>query len=112
MFNWGTQRILARVSCASATQTLACAAAIISGRASESRSAVARLIGNRRSVGTSGAALSVGMEDRGLADAENRSATGPPVEIDGPGRVGGSWARVRLIEGTTPGMRAAEGRPS
>ena len=46
----GTQRTLARVSWASATQTLACAAATISGRASESRRAVARLIGKRRSV--------------------------------------------------------------
>ena len=54
----GTQRTLARVSCASATQTLAWAAATISGRASESRRAVARLIGKRRSVGSSGAGFS------------------------------------------------------
>ena len=46
------------MSWASATQTLAWAAATISGRASESRKAVARLIGKRKSVGSSGAALS------------------------------------------------------
>ena len=45
MLSVGTQRTLARVSSASATQTLACAAATISGRASQSREAVARLIG-------------------------------------------------------------------
>ncbi len=56
-FKVGTHNTLARVSSASATHTLACAAAITSGRASESRNAVARLIGNRRSVGANGAGL-------------------------------------------------------
>ena len=65
MLSVGTQRTLARVSSASATQTLACAAATISGRASESRKAVARLIGKRRSVGSSGAGLSSTLPDRG-----------------------------------------------
>ena len=54
----GTQRSLARVSCASATHTLAWAAATTSGRASESRGTVARLIGNDRSVSSSGAVFS------------------------------------------------------
>src|SRR3954470_12526625 len=58
MFSVGTHRTLARVSSASDTQTLACAAATTSGRASESRSAVARLIGNRRSVSAIGAGRS------------------------------------------------------
>src|SRR5271170_937720 len=59
MLSWGTQRTLARVSCASATQTLAWAAATISGRASESRKAVARLIGKPTSVDSKGARLSL-----------------------------------------------------
>ena len=71
----GTQRTLARVSCASATQTLAWAAATISGRASESRKAVARLIGNRRSVGSSGAGLSF-KESRSPDDAPARAEVG------------------------------------
>src|SRR5271155_5044768 len=54
----GTKRTLALVSCASATQTLAWAAATINGRASLSRSAVARLIGNPTSVDSRGAFLS------------------------------------------------------
>ena len=49
--NVGTQRTLARVSSASATHTLAWAAATMSGRASLNRSAVARLIGKPMSVG-------------------------------------------------------------
>ena len=76
----GTQRTLAWVSSASATQTLACAAATISGRASESRNAVARLIGKRRSVGSNGAGLSRG----GVARADGGVAAGPPR----PGRAG------------------------
>ncbi len=56
---------MACVSSASATQTLACAAATISGRASESRRAVARLIGKRRSVGSNGGALRLKLAARG-----------------------------------------------
>src|SRR3954453_2647635 len=65
MLSTGTQMTLARVSSASATQVRAWAAATTSGRASESRSAVARLIGNRRSPGANGAGLSVGWAARG-----------------------------------------------
>ena len=68
MLSAGIQRTLARVSSASAIQVLACAAATIRGRASESRRAVARLIGNRRSVGSNGAALSVMLVARGDRD--------------------------------------------
>src|SRR3954453_20481020 len=71
MLRLGTQMTLACVSSASATHTRACAAATISGRASERRSAVARLIGKRRSVGANGGALSLGVVasgERGVAD--------------------------------------------
>ena len=56
--NEGTQRTLARVNSASAIHTLAWAAATISGRASESLSAVARLIGRPTSLGSRGAFFS------------------------------------------------------
>ncbi len=85
---------------------------MIRGRASDSRSAVARLIGNRRSVGASGAALSVGIFASGLLAAENRSEAGFPAGFEGPGWVAGSWANRRLIRGTTLGMDAAVGRPT
>ena len=84
---------LARVSCASATQTLAWAAATISGRASESRKAVARLIGKPKSVGSSGAGLS--------------RANGSPA---GGGRCGRSIrlaARLRRLAGTSHAVAAA-----
>src|SRR5437763_11259877 len=84
----GTQRTLARVSSASATQTLACAAATISGRASERRRAVARLIGNRRSVGAVGAGFSL----RPVARAEALMGTLPPPgeragDVGDPGKM-------------------------
>src|SRR5512142_1990341 len=86
MLSVGTQRTLARVSSASATQTLACAAATTNGRASESRSAVARLIGNRRSVGANGAGLNL----RPVARASALMAAGPapPGRADGAGGPG------------------------
>src|SRR4051812_47993690 len=58
MLTVGTQRTLARGGAASATQTLAWAAATMIGRASASLRAVARLIGNRRSEGSVGAGFS------------------------------------------------------
>ena len=78
MLSAGTQRTLACVRSASAAQTRACAAATISGRASESRSAVARLIGNRTSVGSSrrGIELHVGRQ-RGAGASRPRRAAGP-----------------------------------
>ena len=84
----GTQRTLARVSCASATQTLAWAAATISGRASESRRAVARLIGKRRSVDSSGAGFSFRSTARG---EDGPSTTGRPGR-----RSGRRWRRQGL----------------
>src|SRR5438128_1239730 len=96
MLRVGTKRSLARVRSASATQTPACAAATISGRASERRKAVARLIGNWRSVGSSGAGLSV----RPVARAEAFASGSPPGWIAGripepgsrgdPGKAGGN----------------------
>ena len=65
------------MSSASATQTLACAAATISGRASESRSAVARLIGKRRSVGSNGAGLSVGGGQGRGSGSQRHPGAGP-----------------------------------
>ena len=65
---------LARVSCASATQTLAWAAATISGRASESRKAVARLIGKPTSFGCSGALLSLANGSPACAGAADNGA--------------------------------------
>ena len=71
MLSLGTHRTLARVSCASATHTLAWAAATIRGLASESRKAVARLIGNSRSEGSSGAGLSCNVRS---AELESKAA--------------------------------------
>src|SRR5512135_2483143 len=76
MLSVGTQRTLARVSSASATQTLAWAAATISGRASASRNAVARLIGNRRSVGAVGAGRSVRPTASGFGLPDVRGESG------------------------------------
>ena len=106
----GTQRTLARVRSASATQTPACAAATISGRASESRSAVARLIGNRRSVGSSGAGFSVRPTVRGEGPADARPA--PPAGR--PGAAGtaawpGRAVTARALAGVTTGGAAAGG---
>src|SRR5262249_51356586 len=53
------------VNSASATHVLACAVATISGRASASRSAVARLIGKRKSLGPTGAGLRCTCTDKG-----------------------------------------------
>ena len=97
----GTQRTLARVSSASATQTLACAAATISGRASESRRAVARLIGKRRSVGSSGAALSFSEAPRPSA-SNSTAGSGRPPGRSGSAPTGGPAAGPR-----PPGWRPA-----
>src|SRR5689334_19462892 len=84
MYRSGTQRILAWVSSASATQTRACAAATISGRASESRKAVARLIGKRTSVSSNGAKLSCGRVARGEGGVAV-GALAPGVRAGGAG---------------------------
>ena len=84
----GTQRTLARVSCASATHTLACAAATISGRASERRNEVARLIGKRRSAGSSGAGLMVTARSAAALETEPKPAETskrPSVEMGAAG---------------------------
>ena len=95
MMKSGSQRTLACVSSASATHARACAAATISGRASESRSAVARLIGKRRSPGASGA-LSVGMAARGEVAVVRRRSRGP----------GGRRRERKQRRGQAPGARA------
>ena len=95
----GIHKTLVRVSSASATQTLACAAATTSGRASESRSAAARLIGNRRSVASNGAGFSLGVTNRGLkglpaseggGKADGRSSSGGG-KADGRSPTSGTW---------------------
>src|SRR4051812_24253501 len=93
--NEGTQMTLARVSSASATQTPAWAAATTSGRASESRSAAARLIGNRRSLGSNGAGFSVMSKAREFG----RLGDGPPLGAGG--EVG------KVDEGHRPSSSAA-----
>src|SRR5512135_2452653 len=98
MLSTGIQRTLARVSSASATQVLACAAATISGRASESRRAVARLIGNRKSVGANGVACSLGRVARG-----DGAVTGPP----GPGVGGRRGGKAGAKSRTTCSARAS-----
>ena len=107
----GTQRTLARVSWASATQTLAWAAATISGRASESRKAVARLIGKRRSVGSSGAGLSFsevstsgGIESTGWFGSTARTIRVRPegVAVGWPPGAG-STAGAGGVDGCAPG---------
>jgi hypothetical protein len=52
------------------------------------------------------------MVDRGLAAAENMPPTGPVGGFGATGSAGGSWARLRAIGGLTPGIEAAEGRPT
>ena len=82
------------MSCASATQTLACVAATINGRASESRKAVARLIGKLKSVGSSGAGLSL---KEGSPEGGARAEADDVGGVDGLGcpnwRGGGMLAR-------------------
>src|SRR5690349_8539098 len=100
----GIQRTLARVSSASATQTLACAAATTSGRASDSRSAVARLIGNRRSVETIGAGFKRRSVSSALGDAapilaRSRGWSAWPGEGDSNGRAGGRSPALPLVGG-------------
>ena len=85
------------MSCASATQTLAWAAATISGRASESRKAVARLIGKRRSVCSSGAAFRCTSFSR-LSASRVRGAVGA-----GAGRAGGKFLTSGSCRGPTVG---------
>src|SRR5215472_4390260 len=91
MLRNGTQRTLARVRSASATQTPACAAATIKGRASARRKAVARLIGNLRSVDSSGAGLS----RRPVASAVADVSCEPPLVDDIPAEDGKAGGRVR-----------------
>ena len=119
MLRVGTQRTLARVSSASATHTLACAAATISGRASLSLSAVARLIGKRRSVDSSGAALSlkvwssptVGAE-RSASAASGAGKFAPRCPTTGPtaGAVGSGCAGEVGEIAMAPGCDAANAR--
>src|SRR5579875_592283 len=98
MLSVGTQRTLARVSSASATQTPAWAAATTRGRASESRSAVARLIGNRKSFWRSGAGLS------------RMSVASAPVPLD---RRGPTWAgRLGSAGGRSGAPRTGAGAGS
>src|SRR3954451_12501759 len=103
MLRSGTQRTLAWVSSASATQTRAWAAATISGRASERRSAVARLIGNRRSVASSGAALILGVKERGDEDG----AVAPELVAPFPGMA----VAPDVPSGKAAGMLATVGPP-
>ena len=107
MLSVGTQRTLARVSSASATQTLACAAATISGRASESRRAVARLIGKRRSVGSSGAGFSFRPVARGLAPVAAAPPPGARGEAGGIGKAGGKSRRPARRRGESTAGRGA-----
>src|SRR5262249_33076709 len=106
----GTQRTRARCSRASATQTLACAAATISGRASASRNAVARLIGKRTSVGSVGASLSFrpsirpgGIDGIGWLRSTDRAiSVRPDGEADG-------WAAGAVgLAGPAPAIIAVE----
>ncbi len=107
------------MSCASATHTLACAVATISGRASESRSAVARLIGNMKSDDSCGAGLSLRSTNNGEGPVVNRR---PPAE-GGDGGIGGGTnegtCRLigRLTRSTANGVAGGfkgdgNGRPS
>ncbi len=77
------------MSCASATQTLAWAAATTSGRASESRKAVARLIGKERSVGSSGANFSFIWVASGDASVGDRLPGAVSGAEGGIGKAGG-----------------------
>ena len=86
------------MSCASATQTLAWAAATISGRASESRKAVARLIGKPTSVGSSGARLSLANG----SPARIPAAQPPRTRARPEGPVGQTVAVVVLRLGAHP----------
>ena len=99
MLSVGTQRTLARVSSASATQTLACAAATISGRASESRRAVARLIGKRRSVGSSGAGFSVKPGGEGMGPIAAAPPPGAGARAGGIGKAGGKSLAALAVTG-------------
>src|SRR5215469_4676398 len=114
MLSWGTQRTLALVSCASATQTPACAAATTSGRASESLRAAAKLIGSGTSVASKGAGLSAiprssrGGAGRGIGIGKGDGEAGPPwVGADATAGgavvrgVAGVWARPG--DGPNPG---------
>ena len=108
MLSCGTQRTLARVSWASATHTLACAAATISGRASESRKAVARLIGKRRSVGSSGAGLS--LKDRSPAPGARAEAVGRPAIRPAVERRSSAAGRPSAVPSSpAPGIRRGGG---
>src|SRR3954469_21359125 len=102
MLSVGTQRTLARVSSASDTQTLACAAAMISGRASESRSAVARLIGNGRSVASRGA----GPRFRFKAPPVDIAAADPSAPGgDAEGKPSATWLALRTRGATVDRTR-------
>src|SRR5436305_1940056 len=103
----GTQRTLARVSSASATQTPAWAAATISGRASESRSAVARLIGNARSVGRTGAGLSRMPVARASVLGVRSPADAGVVPGPAGGRRAGGKSAARGVGGPTGAVRGA-----
>src|SRR4051812_47804504 len=118
MLRLGIQRTLALVNSASANQTLACAAATIRGRASESRRAVARVIGKRKSVGANGAALSFRLVARGDgAVAVGPRARGVRAVVDGRGgKAGGkawtSWIAVGMTAGGSLGGGRGDDPPT
>src|SRR5277367_684909 len=103
MLSVGIQRTLAWVRSASATQTLACAAATISGRASESRNAVARLIGNRTSVGSGDGIGSFTPVSRGLVPVPSIPSNGPVSRDTGKGGFGVDGWPPWGVSGTTTG---------
>src|SRR4051812_35444574 len=107
----GTQRTLARVSSASAIHVLAWAAATTSGRASERRRAVARLIGNRTSVGSRGAGLSVKRTSNGDGPSLTlfRSPDSPIWIGDVGGKAGGNWGTSSSGVGIAAGDCGARG---
>ncbi len=121
MFSIGTQRTLARASSASAIQVRAWAAATMSGRASASLSAAARLIGRRTSSGSVGAVGRAGRSDSGEGrggDADRGAGSGRGAGNVGEG-VGkgadpgcaGSWAVHGEPRATKPSGRPRQAFP-
>src|SRR5690349_19389086 len=112
MLSVGSQRTLARASSASATQTLACAAATTSGRASVSRRAVARLIGKRRSVGSRGARFIVIPAPSRLVLAVAAPLSGRRGALGEIGKAGGKARAPWTSTGGIAGGGAGAGRPA
>ncbi|HEV3165993.1 MAG TPA: hypothetical protein VGZ22_18340 [Isosphaeraceae bacterium] len=95
---------MARLSSASATQTLACVAATTSGLASESRSAVARLMGKWRSVVSVGAGLSLRPVARGLGPAAGAGVNAGVAGGNAGGKSRTPWPPTGLpADGTVDG---------